>query len=135
MQFSDIRNKAIGLIVWSQLTSKVKRFIAIKFGLLSAKNRPSLYAVFGRGINISVQHFFSGFQKGLALLPSSNGSEVITVLMRVTRIQAIMCDWDPEKNSLVEQTKILTSPLIDGATYGLLKPIFCLIYGIQYILK
>ena len=80
-------------------------------------------------------HSFSGFQKGLALLPSSNGSEVITVLMRVTRIQAIMCDWDPEKNSWVEWTKILTSPLIDGATYGLLKPIFCLIYGIQYILK
>ena len=54
MQFSDIRNKAIGLIVWSQLTSKVKRFIAIKFGLLSAKNRPSLYAVFGRGITVRI---------------------------------------------------------------------------------
>ena len=53
-------------------------------------------------MTISVWHSFSGFQKGLALLPSSNGSEVITVLMRVTRIQAIMCDWDPEKNSWVE---------------------------------
>ena len=77
MQFSAIRNKAIGLIIRSQLTSKVKRFY-----------RDQIWTIVGRKPSIFARRFwaFSGFQKGLALLPSSNGSEVINFAVKITRI-------------------------------------------------
>ena len=93
MQFSDNHNKAVGLIVMPQLTSKVKRFYRDQIRTIVGRESSnfarcfwaryySLYIV----INISVWNSFSGFQKGLALRPSSNGLEVINILVKVTRI-------------------------------------------------
>ena len=40
-------------------------------------------------IVILVWHSFSGFQKGLTLRPSSNGSKVISILVKVARLDSI----------------------------------------------
>ena len=93
MQFIDIRNKSLGLIYLPQFTSKVKRFYRDQIWIIVGR-KPSIFArrfwaryySYNLAINISVWHSFSGFQKGLVLLPSSNGSEVIKVLVKVTRI-------------------------------------------------
>ena len=93
MQCSDILGKVVGLIVLPQLTFKVKRFYRDQirtivgressiFGYCFWARYYSLYIV----INISVWNSFLGFQKGLALRPSSNGLEVINILVKVTRI-------------------------------------------------
>ena len=83
---------AVGLIVLPHLTQKVKRFYRDQIWTIVGR-KPSIFALrfWARyysqnlAINNSVMHSFSGFQKGLALLPSSNGSEVINLLVKVTR--------------------------------------------------
>ena len=93
MQFIDIRKNDVGLIFLPQFTTKVNRFyrdqIVTIVGQKSSIFARSFWVRCYRqdpAINISVWHSFSGFQKGLALLPSSNGSEVINFAVKITRI-------------------------------------------------
>ena len=89
MQFIDIRNEAMGLIVLPKLTSKVKRFyrdqirsfVGRKLSIFARSFWVKYYS-WDSAFNIFVLHFFSGFQKGLALLPRSNGSEVINFAVK-----------------------------------------------------
>ena len=68
--------------------------IALKGGPFSAENSLTLHGVLGRSITdgvivILVWHSFSGFQKGLTLRSSSNGSKVISILVKVARLDSI----------------------------------------------
>ena len=73
------------------LESMIFPKIALKVEPVSAENSWTLHRVLGQSITVRMMllHSFSGFQKGLTLRSSSNSSKVISISVKVARLDSI----------------------------------------------